>query len=138
MKNPIFTGFVALCRRVCETQILFGLFVLKKRYLIIKISGYCIVVVPLPSKQEVRVRFPLSAPNSKIFKWRVQPSGKAVDCDSTIRGFKPRRSPLACTGVERFSSLSLRGQRPLSAREEKRSAYSSTYTSSVSLMVMSL
>ena len=29
---------------------------------IVQISGYCIVVVPLPSKQEVRVRFPLSAP----------------------------------------------------------------------------
>lgn len=43
---------------------------------IIKSSGYCIVVVPLPSKQEVRVRFPLSAPKNFVMadvaKWLRQ------------------------------------------------------------------
>lgn len=38
-----------------------SLYVFFQFQFIIKLSGYCIVVVPLPSKQEVRVRFPLSA-----------------------------------------------------------------------------
>jgi hypothetical protein len=65
------------------------------RYQVIEVKkvipcGYCIVVVPLPSKQEVRVRFPLSAPS---FNGGCSQVVKAVDCDSTIRGFNSRHSP---------------------------------------------